>query len=135
MKATLEEHNLSVYVDRYSDPQMSPENVTPDTAEVLRRRMRQSNALLYVHSHFSTKSRWMPWELGFFDGLKGRVGVLPIVKLDGDTFKGEEYLILYPYVDRAASKDGDDYLWINRSVKWYAPLFTWIQGKADISSH
>ncbi|TGS08549.1 outer membrane beta-barrel protein, partial [Mesorhizobium sp. M1C.F.Ca.ET.187.01.1.1] len=37
------------------------------TAELLRTRMRQSKTLIYVHSNNSPGSRWMPWELGFFD--------------------------------------------------------------------
>jgi hypothetical protein len=71
VKAILQDYGLSVYVDKYSDPQLSPDRVTPETAEVLRKRMRNSNTLLYVYSQHSRKSRWMPWELGFFDGLKG----------------------------------------------------------------
>ncbi len=39
----------------------------------------------------------MPWELGYFDGLKrGRVGIFPIVANAGDAFQGQEYLGLYP---------------------------------------
>src|SRR6266436_3180259 len=55
----LEESGLKVYVDKYSDPQLSPDNVTRQTAEILRARMRQSQTLLYVYSQHSKKSRWM----------------------------------------------------------------------------
>jgi hypothetical protein len=60
VKSLLEDRGLTVYVDRYSDPQFSPDRVTAETAEVLRRRMRQSAALLYVYSQHTQKSRWMP---------------------------------------------------------------------------
>lgn len=66
----LEDAGLSVYIDKYCDPSLSPEKVTPETAEILRQRMRNSLSLLYVHSQYSKKSRWMPWELGYFDGLR-----------------------------------------------------------------
>jgi hypothetical protein len=101
IKSILEDDGLSVYVDRYGDPDLAPDKVTQQTAEVLRRRMRQSNALLYAYSQHSTKSRWMPWELGYFDGLKGKVGIIPVMQATDEIFRGEEYLGLYPYVDKA----------------------------------
>jgi hypothetical protein len=40
----------------------------------------------------------MPWELGYFDGMKpGHVGIVPIVASEDDTFPGQEYLGLYPH--------------------------------------
>ncbi len=135
IKAILEDLGLKVYVDKYSDPQMSPNNVTTQTAQVLRFRMRQSRALLYVYSRHSTKSRWMPWELGFFDGHNGRVGVIPVTQAQEEGFKGEEYLTLYPHVDRVAAKGGEDKLWINRSATEYARLYEWIRGSEEIYTH
>ncbi|MGB8315870.1 MAG: toll/interleukin-1 receptor domain-containing protein [Aestuariivirga sp.] len=88
VKAVLEDRGIKVYVDKYSDPQLTPDEVTPETAELLRSRMRCSNALLYLYSRHSQKSRWMPWELGFFDGLKGNVGILPVTQNQEETFKG-----------------------------------------------
>jgi hypothetical protein len=42
----------------------------------------------------------MPWELGFFDGYRpGQVAILPLVRTSGETFEGQEYLGLYPYVE------------------------------------
>lgn len=40
----------------------------------------------------------MPWELGFFDGTKGRVALLPVVQVDVNSYHGSEYLGLYPYI-------------------------------------
>lgn len=132
IKALLEDAGLKVYVDKYGDPQLSPDNVTKQTAEILRVRMRQSHTLLYIYSQHSTKSRWMPWELGFFDGFNGRVGVVPVTRNQEEVFKGEEYLSLYPYVDRMATKQGIDKLWINRTRDEYAPLYEWSKGTAEI---
>ena len=135
IKALLEDIGLKVYVDKYSDPQLSPSNVTTQTAEILRTRMRQSQTLLYVYSQHSTKSRWMPWELGFFDGYKGRVGIVPVTRNQEEVFKGEEYLNLYPYVDRMSTKGGIDKLWINRTRDEYAPLYEWTKASEQIRAH
>ncbi len=136
IKAMLEDRQLSVYVDKYSDPQLSPEDVTPDTANLLRDRMRSSNVLIYVYSQHSKASRWMPWELGFFDGLKGAVGILPITLDREDEFEREEYLGLYPYVDVALGADsGRQHLWIRETAGIYARLDLWATGKATIRPH
>ena len=75
----------------------------------------------------------MPWELGFFDGLKGSVGIFPVTNNQEDAFKGEEYLNLYPYVDVAnVSKTNERQLWINQSAKAYAPLPQWVKGTEQI---
>jgi TIR domain len=133
LKALLEDRGLSVYVDKYGDPQFSPDNVTQETAEILRRRMQSSDALLYIHSQHSKKSRWMPWELGYFDGLKGTVGILPVTVNQEEVFKGEEYLNLYPYVDIATMKDSEDrHLWINEAANTYARLDKWATGNEKI---
>jgi hypothetical protein len=103
VKMTLESTGRSVYVDWIDDPQLDRSKVSPATAQALRKRMAQSNALFYVHSLNATASRWMPWELGYFDGLKGNVAILPVVASSYSEYKGEEYLGLYPHVDLVGS--------------------------------
>lgn len=128
VKAMLEDEGLQVYVDNYGDPDVSPISVTPVMANILRHRMRQSNVLLYVHSQYSTTSRWMPWELGFFDGLKGTVGVIPITHREEETFKGAEYLNLYPYVDVTVTGTNQRQFLIRRSTEVFARLGAWARG-------
>lgn len=101
IKELLEREALSVYVDWMVDPQMDRRNVTPATAARLRERMNQCGYLLYASSNSSSASKWMPWELGYFDGRRGRVGILPVVASVGDGFVGVEYLGLYPLVELA----------------------------------
>lgn len=133
IKGLLEDAQLRVYLDKVDDPQMSPADVTPETAAILRTRMRQSRSLLYVYSRHSTQSRWMPWELGFFDGVKGLVGILPVFQYKQDVFKGEEYLGFYPYVDIATiSNTSTNNLWINAGVNEYADLARWVKGMEQI---
>jgi len=97
VKAIIEGTGLSAYVDWIEDAQLDRSQVSPATADQLRKRMNNCRFLLFVTSSASPHSKWMPWELGYFDGLKrGKVGIFPIVKKDGDDFHGQEYLGLYP---------------------------------------
>ncbi len=101
IKALLEESGKRVYVDWVDDPELDRSRVTKDTAARLRHRMVQSESLFYVATDNATKSKWMPWELGFFDGLKrNRVRILPVLASSNQSFDGQEYLGLYPVVSK-----------------------------------
>ena len=107
VKRLLEARRLSVYVDWIEDPQLDRARVTPKTAELLRTRMRQCKSLVFATSNSSPDSKWMPWELGYFDGRKpGHVAILPLVATAGSGFSGQEYLGLYPQVEDIASAGG-----------------------------
>lgn len=100
VKELLEAEGLRVYVDWVEDAQLDRTQVNSRTAERLRLRMRHSRSLIYAASATSSESKWMPWELGYFDGFKpGHVAILPLVKSAGDSFPGQEYLGLYPYIE------------------------------------
>ena len=96
--------------------------------------MRHSKCLLYATSDNAQKSRWMPWELGFFDGIKTKmVAILPIKK-DNDNFendfKGEEYLGLYYYIDKEVAKNSTNkILWVNEDTNKYVKFSEWLEGK------
>lgn len=107
--ALLQTQGLRVYVDWIVDREMDRSRVTSATAEQLRERMRQSSSLIYAHSSASVASKWMPWELGYFDGFKSAVAVLPITHKEQTSYSGQEYLGLYPYIDGSAF-----HLWVNR---------------------
>ena len=93
----LKQMGKEVYVDWIEDRQLSRSAVTPETAETLRQRMNQSSRLLYLATDNASSSKWMPWELGYFDGLKsGNVAILPLVDSAYSSFQGQEYLGLYP---------------------------------------
>lgn len=96
-------HNLRVYVDWIDDPQMDRSAVSRATAVRLRDRMENSRSLLYATSRAAQASRWMPWELGYFDGLKGsaRVSIMPVDSSSGGNFIGEEYLGLYKIIEQS----------------------------------
>lgn len=104
VKAVLEAMNLTVYVDWIDDRELDREKVTPATADKLRQRMRQSASLIFATSRASVNSKWMPWELGYFDGFRpGRIAVFPLVNAAGDSFVGQEYIGLYPRIEQLRS--------------------------------
>lgn len=75
----------------------------------------------------------MPWELGFKDGANKRTGIVPVVQVARNTFDGEEYLGLYPYVDRELSNANTRALWINRTFNEYASFSKWVRGEEQIT--
>lgn len=127
LKNILEGHGLSVYVDWLVDGCLDRNNVTTNTAEILRTRMKQSKSLLYATSINSSASKWMPWELGFFDGYKGKVAIIPIVENSYSKYEGQEYLGLYPYIDEAKIQNSDNMaLWINKANMSSKNVRSWI---------
>jgi hypothetical protein len=101
VKVLLEEAGHSVYVDWIEDGHLDRSSVTPATAQLLRTRMCACRSMLFTTSNASCNSKWMPWELGFFDGLRdGQITILPILGDYDTTFKGQEYLGLYPVVEK-----------------------------------
>lgn len=99
VKSLLQDMGLSVYVDWIDDAQLDHAKVSRENADLLRRRMRQSKSLIWVATEAASNSKWMPWELGYFDGFRpDQVAVLPLVDSGSENFKGQEYLSLYPVV-------------------------------------
>lgn len=97
VKAILESVGLQVYVDWIDDAQLDRSNVNRETADLLRRRMRQANSLVWAATDAASRSKWMPWELGYFDGFRpNHVAILPLLDSPGEGFQGQEYLALYP---------------------------------------
>ena len=80
VKILIEAEGLRVYVDWIEDAQADRSQVTAKTADMLRQRMNHCRFLLFASSRASASSKWMPWELGYFDGMRReRVGIMPIV--------------------------------------------------------
>lgn len=97
----------SVYVDWIDDAQLNRSKVTKGTASLLKVRMNNCRCLFYITSENSLKSIWMPWELGYFDGIKNKVAILPIIEsnISADAFLGQEYLGIYPYVSKDLDRE------------------------------
>lgn len=95
VRAMLFGAGFNVYCDRYDDPLLDRRNVTAATANKLRERMRRCNAMVYVVTQNATVSKWTPWELGFFDGVRGKVLVYPVDEAAEAAAKQQEYLKLF----------------------------------------
>ena len=117
-----------MYIDWIDDNQLERDSVNEDTAETLRKRMQQCEALLFATSSNSSTSKWMPWECGYFDGINGKIAILPISKVDESSFKGQEYLGLYPYIDVFSSV-----IWVNGTKSGFCNIKDWLNGKSPNS--
>lgn len=115
LKSALEDAGFSVYVYWIEDAGYGSA-VNSATAERIRSRMQSCRALLYATSDNATHSKWMPWELGYFDGKHGKVAICPITT--SRTFDGREYIGLYPIME----KD----LWLHKDGKLFKTLSTWL---------
>lgn len=127
VKGVLEDYGKTVYVDWLEDPQLDRSNVTPATAEVIRLRMRQCKSLIYVHTANSRSSKWMPWELGYFDGFNGAVAILPVTHSQQSSYEGQEYVGIYPYLDEAPAEGKTlNEMWVNNGRSAARRWTNWI---------
>jgi hypothetical protein len=126
---SLEDLGYKVYVDWIHDKQLSRDSVTKETARVLRERMRSCKCLFFATTSNSSSSKWMPWELGFMDGIRNRAAILPIVSGVQSSYQGQEYLGIYPYVSKEPPQGAqNEVLWINASTDIYVSLDAWLKG-------
>jgi hypothetical protein len=133
LRLEIEDMGHSVYVDWIEDPELDRSHVTKKTALLLQERMKNCKSLIYAFSENAANSRWMPWELGYFDGIKGTVAVLPISKTYKTDFKGSEYIGIYDYVQIAQREDTDTtHLWVHESSSKYILFEFWLLGLKPI---
>ena len=128
LKEILTDLGFTVYIDWIEDKQLDRSKVTRETADLLRQRMQTCSCLLFIVSANSPHSAWMPWELGYFDGIKGKVAILPISDQvdESDRYAGQEYLGLYPYASYSSGADQSDHVWINNTPTNYVDLKRWL---------
>lgn len=102
----LRDVGYTVYIDWIEDAHLDRKNVTKAVADLIRKRMRACKWLFFATSDSSPDSKWMPWELGYFDGYKPNcVAILPLMKNRSTNFKGQEYLSLYPIITKGLSSN------------------------------
>lgn len=125
----LERCGYSVYID-YKDSELHRQKVSDATAKQLVGKMKKCKGLLYLHSPSASVSKWCPWEVGVFSGIKNfRCANLPLIEKDGDDFKSQEYLEIYPYVDYEKVSGKSTYeFWVCESDSKYISLRNWLSG-------
>lgn len=100
IKKIIEDAGFSVYIDWIEDAGLDRTRVTKRTATIIKQRMKQCRSLFFATTPTAGQSVWMPWELGFMDGYKSKVAIMPVVESFQTTFNGQEYLSLYPYIEK-----------------------------------
>lgn len=129
VKLILEGLGFTVYVDWATDPQLDRANVTKATAALLRKRMGQCNSLLFAATENAPSSRWMPWELGYFDGLRrGNVAIMPLTDHPDEVYRGQEYLALYPTLRKGRRVDRRDEIFIEEPGERWTTLARFATG-------
>lgn len=88
-----------VFCDWIDAPEADRSEVTPANAGFIRATMGVSDTLLFLDTEGADQSLWMSWELGWFDGGRGPVAVLPVLAEGKQYYRGREFLGLYPYVE------------------------------------
>lgn len=88
---------MSVYVDWQDDD--LPRVTGRETAEKLKKQIKRSDLFMLLATRNALSSKWVPWELGLADELKGyaRTLIIPVADPSGN-FDGVEYLQLYSRV-------------------------------------
>ena len=102
LRAEIINAGFSVYVDWIDDPQLDRANVSRDSVKLVRTRMMYCKSMIYAFSDNAASSIWMPWELGFMDGVKEKVTILQINEISENNkinYEGREYLKLYKILD------------------------------------
>lgn len=89
----LRRRGYSVYLDQIMDPDLARANVTAMSAERTKKRLMQSKCVFYIATDSSQGSKWMPWELGFEDGYRGKAAVVPVT--NDQNFRGVEFVAIY----------------------------------------
>lgn len=129
----LENLNLTVYVDWINDSKLDRKNPSIATAEYLKKRMRSSHSLLSVYSTSMSESKWVPWEVGYFESVNDKIAILPITQRESteSEFKGQEYLGLYYYgLYKPSTNFQSETIIIKENEQKYATIQEWLSGRS-----
>ena len=117
--AFLQSHGVTVYVD-WQDGEM-PDVVSGETAKKIKEKIRQHQKFLVLVTENSKDSRWVPWELGFADPVKGMDCIATLPVAENHDFAQNEYMKIYPklyYVTDTWYIWRDDPIKITKLTDW-----------------
>ncbi len=100
----LSEYGADIYID-WKDPTM-PEITSPETAQLIKDKIRNCHKFIMLASNNALDSRWVPWELGYADMSKGmeNIAVFPVAGVYGG-WNGSEYIAIYPKIEITVQAD------------------------------
>ena len=108
------EAGVDLYVD-WQDHSM-PETPNGETARKIQQRIQKSDLFLFLATANSKASRWCPWEIGYADSGRRNIYIIPTS--DGASTYGNEYLQLYPKIDKGTyKKDGRPGYFITKATE------------------
>lgn len=131
-----EESGYEVYIDWKEEKLQNRENVSADTARILKSRINSCSGLSFIATGNVINSKWCPWELGYADGKKNRAAILPILKEQSSQYNGMEYLGMYPYIDYNIDNNGKYEFWVNdtNDKDKYSTLSEWLR-TGELKNH
>ena len=99
VKRILEECGARPYVD-WLDPSM-PKETRGETAAMLKQKILHCDKFIFVATQGALDAPWCNWEIGYGDSKKSETDALSLfaIKDDDGTWRGNEYLQLYPVVE------------------------------------
>ena len=127
----LRNHGAKVYIDEI-DPSMPP-YTTSETANLLRKRITSCKRFVLLATNNSQNSKWVPWELGVADGVKGLppIALFPASEKASDTEWAEsEYLGLYQKIVWGNTAQNEKMRWLvrNPEKRTASELREWLTG-------
>lgn len=92
--------NISVYVDWLDDNLTYPPS--GKTAIHIKEAIKKNKKFILIASNSAINSKWCNWELGLGDSEKylNNIALFPIAD-DSGLWLGNEYLQIYPYIDKS----------------------------------
>jgi hypothetical protein len=98
----LNKFKVTIYVDWLDDDM--PETTNHATATKIKAKIAENSKFILLATPNALASKWVPWELGIADGLKGNdhVAILPVASpIHG--WSGNEYVGMYPMIQETTT--------------------------------
>jgi len=97
-KRFLANRGYTIYLDWLQDTEAGRE----ENSEKVKVAIANSRVLIHMHTHTVGQSRWIPWQIGYFDGLKSanEIAILPFLNHNRilPPYGGQEYLQRYTQI-------------------------------------
>lgn len=119
--AFLRSHGVKVYVD-WMDEGM-PDAISGETAKKIKNKILEQKKFLVMVTENSKDSRWVPWELGYADPVKGMNHIATFPIAEKSDFTQNEYMKIYPKIYFVS---GTWYIWQDDPTK-LTKLTEWLR--------
>lgn len=132
LKLDIESMGYTVYLNL---PIPDPAVITKDRANMTIEKMKNCSSFLFAFTENSAESKWMAWELGYFEGYSGRAAILPILNEKQNFYTGDGYFGIYPYIAYTADTVGGRKLQVHETYNKHVDYDAWLAGKEPYIHH